>query len=53
MLVNDWDALTDRIERLATWTKANAPLTADESATVKFMIECQFAQSPYDWNEPL
>jgi hypothetical protein len=43
MLVDDWDALTDRIERLAGWTTANGPLTEDEEATVKLMIEHQIA----------
>ncbi len=47
MLVDDWDALTDRIERLAEWTDEHSPLTADEEATVKLMIEAQIAQSPY------
>jgi hypothetical protein len=44
MLIDDFDDLTDRIERLAEWTKANEPLQDDEAATVKFMIECQIAR---------
>jgi len=44
MLVDDFDDLTDRIERLAEWTVANGPLQADESATVKMMIESQIAR---------
>ncbi len=47
MLVDDWDALTERIEQLADWTKANGPLSEDEAATIKLMIDCQIAQSPY------
>lgn len=44
MLVNDFDELTDRIERLGAWTKENGPLSEDEAATVTMMIECQVAQ---------
>ena len=40
-LIDDFDVLTDLIERLADWTKANGPLTRDEEATVALMIECQ------------
>lgn len=48
-LISGLEDLTDRIERLADWTKANGPLLPDEEATVKFMIECQIARSldPY------
>lgn len=45
MLVDDRDDLTNRIERLAEWTKMNAPLTEDEHVTVKFMIESQIARA--------
>jgi hypothetical protein len=44
MLVDDFDALSDRIERAAVWTDANKPLLPDEAATVKLMVECQIAQ---------
>jgi hypothetical protein len=44
MLVDDFDDLTDRIERAADWTKANSPLQPDEQATIGFMIECQIAR---------
>lgn len=44
MLIDDFADLTDRIERAAEWTKANGPLQPDESATIKFMIECQIAR---------
>lgn len=40
--------LTERIERLAEWTKANGPLTPDEEATVKLMTECQIARGMDD-----
>lgn len=43
-LVDDFDDLTDRIERSAKWAKANGPLLEDEHATVRLMIECQVAQ---------
>lgn len=44
MLVDDFDDLTDRIERSAVWAKEHAPLLPDEQATVKCMIETQFAR---------
>jgi hypothetical protein len=43
-LIDDFDDLTDRIERAAEWTKANSPLQTDEEATVKLMIEAQIAR---------
>lgn len=43
-LIDDFDHLTDCIERAAEWTKANGPLQPDEEATIKFMIECQIAR---------
>lgn len=43
MLVHDVGALTEKIEELAAWTEANGPLTDDEMATVKLMIETQIA----------
>jgi hypothetical protein len=44
MMIDDFDDLTERIERLAEWTKANGPLRPVEAATVKFMIESQIAR---------
>lgn len=44
MLIDDFDDLTDRIERIAAWTKTNGPLLPDEQATIAFMIECQIAR---------
>ncbi|RWN78060.1 MAG: hypothetical protein EOS02_09885 [Mesorhizobium sp.] len=44
MLVDDFDDLTDRIERSAAWAKDNAPLLPDEAATVQFMIKSQIAR---------
>lgn len=44
MLVDDFDELTDRIERLAVWTGQNKPLTPDEESTVQLMIESQVAK---------
>lgn len=43
-LVDDFDDLTDRLERAAKWTEANAPLLEDEEATVRLMIQSQVAQ---------
>jgi hypothetical protein len=45
MLLDSVDALTERIERLADWTKANGPLEPDEEATVSVMIEAQIARN--------
>jgi hypothetical protein len=45
MLVDDFDALTDRIESAAEWTERNGPLTDDEAATIRMMIETQVAMS--------
>jgi len=44
MVIDDFDDLTDRIERVGAWTKANGPLLPDEQATVSLMIECQVAR---------
>jgi hypothetical protein len=44
MTIDDFDDLTDRIERSAEWAKANGPLRPDEAATVKLMIESQVAR---------
>lgn len=45
LLTDDFDGLTDRIERLGKWAKNNQPLTEDESATVSMMIERQIILS--------
>ena len=42
-LVRDLDALTDRIERAAEWTRDNGPLLPAEENTIKMMIEVQIA----------
>ena len=44
MLIDDFDDLTDRIERSAEWAKANGPLEEDEQATVTMMVESQIAR---------
>jgi hypothetical protein len=43
-LVDDFDALTDHIERAAEWTRDNGPLRPGEAATVKLMIEAQIVR---------
>jgi len=43
-VIDDFDELTDRIERAAEWTEQNGPLTDDETATVRMMIEAQIAR---------
>jgi hypothetical protein len=45
MMVDDFEDLTDRIERAAEWAAANGPLTGDESATVALMIKSQIARA--------
>jgi len=42
-LVDDFDDLTDRIERSAKWAEANGPLLEDEQATARLMIQTQVA----------
>ena len=42
------DGLTECIEALAEWTKANGPLEPDEQATVTMMIESQIARGGWD-----
>lgn len=42
-LVDDFDDLTDRIERSAKWAEANGPLHEDEQATARLMIQTQVA----------
>lgn len=46
LLIDDFDALTECIETLADWTRANSPLTDDEQATVRLMIDRQIAIGP-------
>jgi hypothetical protein len=51
MLIDDFDDLTDRIERAGEWTKVNGPLEPDEQATIELMIEAQMARgmsNPFD-----
>jgi hypothetical protein len=43
LLTNDFDALTEIIERAAEWTKSNGPLLPKEQAIVMMMIERQIA----------
>lgn len=43
-LISGMGDITDRIEQVAEWTKANGPLQPDEEATIKIMIECQIAR---------
>lgn len=54
-LMSGLDAITDRIERAAEWTKANGPLTKDEQATIDMMIRCQIARGldEYGPGDPL
>lgn len=40
-LIDDFDDLSDRIERSAAWAKANGPLEPDEQATVELLIQTQ------------
>lgn len=44
MLIDDVEALGERIEQAAEWTKINGPLLPDEDATMKFMVETQVAK---------
>ena len=43
-LVDDFDDLTDRIERSGEWAQANGGLLADERATINLMIQSQIAR---------
>lgn len=43
-LIGGMEDITDRIERVAEWAKANGPLEPREEATVRLMIECQVAR---------
>ena len=40
-LVDDMDAITEKIEEVEDWMKINSPLSPEEEATVKMMIEYQ------------
>lgn len=44
-IYDGFELLNERIERLAGWSKANAPLLPDEEATVKVMIDSLVAKS--------
>lgn len=44
-LVSGFEALTERIEQLAEWTKLNGPLLPEEESTVAMMIQCQLARA--------
>lgn len=48
IVIDDFDDLTDRIERTAEWAKANGPLSPDEQATVRLMIRAQIARGMPD-----
>lgn len=43
-LVSGFNAITDRIEELANWTKTNSPLEPDEEKIVELMIQCQIVR---------
>lgn len=43
-MMDGFEALEERIERTAEYTKANGPLQPDEQATVKMMIETLVAK---------
>lgn len=48
MLIDSYDDITDRIERLAALTKSLGgveALTDDERATVRYLIEVQFVRA--------
>ena len=47
-LTDGFNALTETIERAASWTKANGPLQPDEEARIRLMIEHQIARSIED-----
>jgi hypothetical protein len=44
MVIDDFDDLTDRIERAGEWTTINGPLQDDEEATITLMIQSQIAR---------
>jgi hypothetical protein len=60
MLIDDFDDLAERIERLGEWAQANAPLTCAERAAIGLMIKSQIARGivrgdfepfiPSDWS---
>lgn len=49
MIIDDFDDLTERIERAVEWTAINGPLQPDEEATVRMMIESQIARGIGDF----
>ncbi len=42
-VIDNWDALTERIEHVAAWVRKNRPLDPDEAAILRMMIERQTA----------
>jgi hypothetical protein len=52
-LISGLDAITERIEQAAEWSKINGPLYPDEAKTVELMIQCQIARGmgAYDRDE--
>jgi hypothetical protein len=44
MLIDDFDDLTDRIERTAEFVRQTGPLQPDEERTVEMMIQAQIAR---------
>lgn len=46
MLTDDFDTLTEIIERSAKWAERNSPLLPDEQGIVKLMIERQILIGP-------
>lgn len=50
-MVDDWKALTARIDRVARWMEGNGPLWPDEQLTIEAMIDCQIATSPSEKRE--
>lgn len=44
MIVDCFQELSDRIDRLARWQKVNGPLNDTEKATIELMIESQIVR---------
>ncbi len=42
-LIEDFQAITHRLELLAEWTIENGPLSEDETMTIRAMIDLQIA----------
>jgi len=45
LLIDSFDDVTERLERIAEHVKQYGPLTPDEEVTVKLMIEVQMARA--------